>query len=442
VLTRAVGSVVLLLLLVTAGCSDDDASPEAPAGPSTTATAIASPGAPDPSGAAPTSTEDATATPVVTSTADATSAPAVSETPPRVQLERALGSQRFDRPVELLPYPGERFVLADQGGLTILLTPVGPEERADESTLLDLRNTILTRGTEEGLLSVALDPEFESNGYLYAYFSMANPRRTVLARFEVVDDEAALDSQLVILEVEQPYANHNGGSIRFGPDGLLHLGLGDGGSGGDPLDHGQSPGTLLGSIIRIDVRRATPDRPYTVPDDNPGRSIEGSLPKIYAYGFRNPWRMSFDPATGALWAGDVGQNNIEEIDVIQPGGNYGWNILEGSVCYDPAVNCSAMGTILPLAEYTHDEGCSVTGGVVYRGDAIPDLQGYYLLRGLLQRSALGARHRGRGAARRAPEHQLAANLLRRRRVRRGVSPLIRQCRAPARAGRGWGVATS
>src|SRR5690606_14567026 len=150
-----------------------------------TATAIASPGAPDTSGAAPTSTGGATATPVVTSTADATSAPAVSETPPRVQLEPATGSQRFDRPIELLPYPGGRFLLADQGGLAILLTPAAPDERAGETTLLDLRDTILTRGTEEGLLSVALDPEFESNGYLYAYFSMANPRRSVLARFEV-----------------------------------------------------------------------------------------------------------------------------------------------------------------------------------------------------------------------------------------------------------------
>ena len=378
---RLLGAALVMIAVLASACSDGNSAPEATSTLSPTEDATAPPEAtntPNSSTPSSTATVSPTTTVGVTSTADPTSAPASSEAPPQVRLERALGTQRFQRPVELAVYPGGRFVLADQGGLVTLLTPGDPEEAAGEATLLDLRGRVLTDGTEEGFLSVALDPEFEANGYLYAYYSMANPRRTVLSRFEVEGDVADPATELIILEVEQPYANHNGGAIRFGPDGLLYLGLGDGGSGGDPLGNGQNPGTLLGSIIRIDVRGATAEQPYTVPADNPGQSIEGARPEVYAYGLRNPWRMSFDPATDALWAGDVGQNNIEEVDVIQPGGNYGWNILEGSVCYEPAANCSGAGTILPLAEYTHDDGCSVTGGVVYRGEAIPGLQGYYL----------------------------------------------------------------
>ncbi len=180
-------------------------------------------------------------------------------------------------------------------------------------------------------------------------------------------------SEQIILSVDQPFGNHNGGGIAFGNDGYLYIGFGDGGSGGDPLGNGQNTNTLLGAFLRIDVDGSAP---YTIPPDNPF-AAGGGRPEIYAYGFRNPWRWSFDRGTGDLWAGDVGQGLWEEVDRVALGGNYGWDIMEGSQCYN-AASCDSAGMLPPIAEYSHAEGCSVTGGYVYRGADIPQLEGTYV----------------------------------------------------------------
>ena len=184
----------------------------------------------------------------------------------------------------------------------------------------------------------------------------------------------------MILEVPQPYGNHNGGQLAFGPDGFLYIALGDGGSGGDPHHHGQDRTTLLGSILRIDIDRTQGGKNYAVPHDNPfAGNTEGFREEIFAYGLRNPWRFSFDPQTKRLWAGDVGQDRpIEEIDIIEKGKNYGWNIMEGTLCYNPPSGCKTEGLEKPVWEYTRDDGRSITGGFVYRGKKVPALFGKYI----------------------------------------------------------------
>ena len=246
--------------------------------------------------------------------------------------------------------------------------------------LLDISDAVLRQGFEEGLLSVTLDPEFASNGYIYAYYRATGPRRTLLARFTVKSDVASVASRLVILKVGQPYQNHNGGTVRFGPDGMLYLSLGDDGSGGDQHGNGQDPSTLLGTIIRLDVSATTASQPDAIPSDNPqfANSL-GARPEIWAYGLRNPWRMAFDSATGSLWVGDVGQGSVEEIDIVVGGDNYGWNRLEGDLCFSPSSGCTTPDAIAPVATYSHSGGrCSVAGGIVYRGSEVPTLRGYYI----------------------------------------------------------------
>ncbi len=304
--------------------------------------------------------------------------------PVSVNLVPAFGGREFERPVELGAYPagpgpaGSVFV-AEQDGRVYVLHEGG------EALLLDLRPRVSRASNEEGLLSVAADPQFATNGWLWLYYSVdrsadPGPRRTRLSRF-TVDPGSGLavdgQSELVVLEVEQPFPNHNGGAIRFGPDGLLYLGFGDGGSAGDPRGNGQNLGTLLGSVIRIDVREASEDEPYRIPPDNPFAGTAGARGEIWAYGLRNPWRMAFDSA-GRLWTGDVGQNALEEIDVIERGGNYGWDRLEGTRCFEPRSGCDREGAIPPIAEYGRGLGCSVTGGVVYEGEDLPALADSYL----------------------------------------------------------------
>ncbi len=236
-------------------------------------------------------------------------------------------------------------------------------------------------GGEEGLLGLAFDPDYPKNGHFYVYYSSANPRRSVLSRFSVDltnPASASPQSEVVILEIAQPFANHNGGQIVFGPDGYLYVGLGDGGSGGDPQGNGQNLGTLLAKILRIDVRDLSATEHYKIPADNPFVNTSGARAEIWAFGLRNPWRFSFDKETGLLWSGDVGQNMWEEIDLINKGANYGWNIMEGFHCYSPAAGCNQLDLTLPLVEYDHSQGCSVTGGYVYRGDKTPSLRGYYI----------------------------------------------------------------
>ena len=251
---------------------------------------------------------------------------------------------------------------------------------ASASEFLDITKRVNDRGNEEGLLGLAFDPDYSDNGYFYVYYSASNPRRSVIARFEVSADPdvADLDSERIILEVPQPFSNHNGGQLAFGPDGLLYISLGDGGSGGDPRGNGQNLRTLLGSILRIDVGSLDEIGSYLIPGDNPfvGRG-GGVREEIYAYGLRNPWRFTFDRDTGDMWAGDVGQNSFEEVDLIKPGRNYGWNVLEGFHCFRRS-DCDQRGIEPPIAEYGRDGGCSVTGGYVYRGSRLPSLIGAYV----------------------------------------------------------------
>ncbi len=221
---------------------------------------------------------------------------------------------------------------------------------------------------EQGLLGLAFHPAYEQNGYFYVnYTDYAGD--TVISRFRAQGDAADQDSETVLLRVEQPYINHNGGAVVFGPDGYLYLGLGDGGAAGDPFKNGQNTNSLLGKILRIDVDNGDP---YAIPSDNPFGN------EVWAYGLRNPWRISFDRATGDLWIGDVGERTWEEIDYLRaglPGGaNFGWSIMEGSHGYDDEPQ---LGLRLPASEYSHDYGCSVTGGYVYRG-AMPEWNGIYL----------------------------------------------------------------
>jgi uncharacterized protein (TIGR03437 family) len=235
-------------------------------------------------------------------------------------------------------------------------------------------------GGERGLLGLAFPPGFAQKQRFYVNYTDLNGN-TVIAQYRVSSnpDVAAAASETVLLNIVQPFANHNGGQLRFGPDGYLYIGMGDGGSGGDPLNNGQSLGTLLGKLLRIDVE-SNPGR-VSIPPDNPFVNTPGARPEIWAFGLRNPWRFSFDSATGDLYIADVGQDMYEEVD-FQPAAsrgreNYGWNIMEGAHCYLQA-GCSTQGLTLPVTEYTHADGCAIVGGFIYRGRVSPGLRGIYL----------------------------------------------------------------
>ena len=235
----------------------------------------------------------------------------------------------------------------------------------------------ISSGGERGLLSIAFHPDYSDNGYFYVDYTDKGGN-TVISRFSVSANPDVADpgSEKPILNIPQPFANHNGGLVMFGPDGMLYIGMGDGGSGGDPYGNGQDRGTLLGDLLRIDVDHGDP---YAIPADNPFVGQPGMRGEIWAWGLRNPWRFAFDRETGLLYIADVGQNAWEEIDVVpsaSPGLNFGWNIMEGNHCY-PGGACSSAGLVAPALEYSHAEGCSVTGGFVYRGRAIPELAGHY-----------------------------------------------------------------
>ena len=298
-------------------------------------------------------------------------------TPPQVQgvkVERVFENLSFSRLTNLVQTDG-RFYVTEQAGRVISF-PDSPDP-SEATVFLDILDRVSRRGNEEGLLGLAFEPEFDSNGHFYVYYSAANPRRSVVSRFSSTGTTGP-ESELVVLEIPQPYRNHNGGQLAFGPDGMLYISLGDGGLGGDPRGNGQNTSTLLGSILRIDVSGIGPDSGYRVPPDNPFVYITDARGEIWAYGFRNPWRFSFDRENGDLWAGDVGQNAYEEVDLVFRGANYGWNTLEGGHCFSPPTGCDSTGTELPVIEYGADEGCSVIGGYVYRGTTIPSLAGTYL----------------------------------------------------------------
>ena len=239
----------------------------------------------------------------------------------------------------------------------------------------------ISSGGERGLLGLAFHPDYASNGYFYVNYTDSSGN-TVTARFQVSanPDSADTSSQQILLTVNQPFPNHNGGWIAFGPnDGYLYIALGDGGSGGDPQNRAQNPLTLLGKMLRIDIDTS---QGYKIPPTNPFAGSADTLNEIWAMGLRNPWRNSFDQLTGDLYIADVGQGSWEEVD-FQPyastgGENYGWRLKEGDHCFNPSSGCDTIaGLTDPIHEYPHSDGCSVTGGYVYRGSAIPDLQGTY-----------------------------------------------------------------
>lgn len=259
---------------------------------------------------------------------------------------------------------------------------------------------LVSFGGEQGLFSIAFHPNYLANGLFYVnYTNLAG--NTVVSRYHVSPDPNVADraSVSVLLTVDQPFGNHNGGQLQFGADGYLYIGMGDGGSGGDPLGAGQDLTTLLGKMLRIDVDGPAP---YGIPPDNPFVSNPGGRDEIWALGLRNPWRFSFDSLTGDLFIGDVGQSAREEIN-YQPAGapggrNYGWNLMEGRLCFDPPSNCNDGSLTLPVIEYSHATGCSVTGGYRYRGSAIPVLKGAYLFADFCTGQVWGADRQG-GATR-------------------------------------------
>ncbi len=300
-----------------------------------------------------------------------------SNTAAGVALAQVWKDIAFSSPVALLQAPGEpeRFYVVEQGGKVRAM-------KAGGSTAVDVLSypaADITTGGETGLLGLAFSPDWTTSRT--AYVSRTAPGgstglRSVVTRIKSTDGGVTLDraTEQELLVIEQPFSNHNGGNVAFGPDGYLYLGFGDGGSGGDPMGNGQSLSTLLGKLLRIDVASAGA---YQVPADNPFVGRAGARGEIWAFGLRNPWRWSFDRATGALWVGDVGQNMWEEIDVVERGGNYGWNVREGKHCYN-AGTCASAGMIDPVWDYSHADGVSVTGGYVYRGAAIPPLVGTYV----------------------------------------------------------------
>ena len=242
---------------------------------------------------------------------------------------------------------------------------------------LDLGNISTT--SEQGLMGFTFHPDFDSNGFLYVHYTPVSSMAFV-SRFTVSAANGNMvdpDSEVVIIEIPQPQTNHNGGQLAFGPDGFLYIAVGDGGGAGDTSGNAQNRSNLLGTILRIDVDNVQGSLNYAVPGDNPFVNEPDFRSEIYAYGLRNPWRMSFDTQTGKLWTGDVGQNKIEEIDVIESGGNYGWNFFEGTDCFSG--DCNTTGLIDPIFEYTQSNGDrSITGGYVYRGIESTSLQGKYI----------------------------------------------------------------
>jgi glucose/arabinose dehydrogenase len=318
------------------------------------------------------SSEDSPTPPSTTPSASCAAGAPVSGTP---NLSTVLVARGLQDPLDLQVPAGDRarlFVVEQGGRIRIVRNGavVSPP-------FLDISGRIRSGG-EQGLLGLAFHPQYAQNGRFFVNYTDRNGD-THIAEFRVSSNPDVADpgSERQLLFVNQPFDNHNGGAVAFGNDGLLYIGLGDGGSGGDPQGNGQSLTTLLGKILRIDVNQGSP---YGIPADNPFASRTGAR-EVWSFGLRNPWRFSFDRATGDLYIGDVGQGAREEVDVglaaRRGGENWGWNVMEGSRCFRPASGCSTGGLDLPVAEYDHGSGCSITGGVVYRGCRLPGYAGTY-----------------------------------------------------------------
>ncbi|HZN41451.1 MAG TPA: PQQ-dependent sugar dehydrogenase [Planctomycetota bacterium] len=319
---------------------------------------------------------------------------------PAIAYEDAFPAQAgFDRPLFVAFHasdPEHAYVVTQPGFVFVV-----PRDAAgsDQRAFLDIGKNVFLDNWEEGLLGFAFDPDYEKNGFVYAYWSerievregvmgdgtrVKSNRQSVIARFptKAGDGGRVADAagELRLMEIFQPFGNHNGGTIEFGPDRMLYVALGDGGAANDPYGNAQSKQMLLGKVLRIDVRGATKLHPYAVPEDNPFAKQQGARGEIWCYGMRNPWRITFDRKTGDLWCGDVGQNRVEEVDRLEKGGNYGWNAMEAGEVFTPRRPKAPVpeGVVAPIAWYPHSEGLSITGGYVYRGERIPELRGYYV----------------------------------------------------------------
>jgi glucose/arabinose dehydrogenase len=308
------------------------------------------------------------------STAPPSPSPTPTPEPLAVKLDQYAGG--FERPV-FVTHAGDGsarlFVLEKAGVIRIV---VDGEVRDDP--FLDISQLVTIRGNEQGLLGLAFHPQYEENGRFFVYYTAVDGGANTVAEYRVSTDANIADagSGRVMLAIADTRSNHNGGMLAFGPDGYLYVATGDGGGGGDPDENGQALDALLAKILRLDVDGSFP---YTIPPSNPFASTGGARPEVWAFGLRNPWRFSFDRETGDMWIADVGQGSWEEVD-FQPadsagGENYGWNTMEGAHCFDPANGCDTSGLVLPVHEYDHSAGCSITGGYVYRGEAIPALRG-------------------------------------------------------------------
>ncbi|MBI5740444.1 MAG: PQQ-dependent sugar dehydrogenase [Nitrospirae bacterium] len=301
------------------------------------------------------------------------------------QISIALFASGFSRPVHVTHAgdgSGRVFVVEKAGRIRIVRNGI-----VQQTPFLDISSRVLSAGGEQGLLSAAFPPGYSGKGYFYVNYSdIAGNGDTVVARYRITADPDIADpaSEQVVLTVDQPFANHNGGQLAFGPDGFLYIGMGDGGSGGDPFNNGQNRSALLGKLLRLDVESNPAAPGYSIPASNPFVGNAAARGEIWALGLRNPWRFSFDRLTGDLYIADVGQNTIEEIDfqasTSTGGENYGWNVMEGSRCFLQPAGCSTSGFVQPVAEYDHSLGdCSVTGGMVYRGQEFASMQGVYFL---------------------------------------------------------------
>lgn len=405
------GVVVLALVLFASACADQGAGSTAPTGAPTGAPASTVAAAPVEEATAAATNTAVVPPATVAPSPEATTAAAESETPatapatataataetPAAQPSATAAPAAPDiaaLAIELAPVAegltdplfvthagdgsGRTFVVEKTGAIRIIA-----DGRLLESPFLDISDRVRSSGSEQGLLGLAFPPDYANRKFFFVNYTNTSGD-TVVGRYNVTDDPNAADpgSEFVVLTFDQPAANHNGGDLAFGPDGYLWIGTGDGGAANDRFGNGQNPNTVLGKMLRLDVTSDL-DKPYVIPPDNPSVSQGWQvIPEVWAVGLRNPWRYSFDRATGDLWIADVGQNRIEEVNVVRagsPGGlNFGWPIMEGANCFQGA-NCDQGGLVMPVATYEHGaDGCSITGGYVYRGQEFPSLAGVYL----------------------------------------------------------------